>query len=175
MDPLSGADLWILPLDASDPDRPKAGPPELFLRTAAHETRPAFSPDGRWVAYLSNETGATEVYVRSSTSSQGSGGKWQISSGGGGTAIWSRNGRELFFNRNNPIMVSDYIVRGSTFEASKPRLWSNQRLLPTAFTNFALAPDGRHFAVIPDTSAPTDGVRVTMLLNFLDELRRRLP
>ena len=73
------------------------------------------------------------------------------------------------------IMVADYIVRGSSFEASKPRVWSKQRLLPTAFTNFDLAPDGRRFAIVPDAGASPTEVRVTMLLNFFDELRRRLP
>ena len=60
----TGSDIWVLPIDASDPDRPKAGPPEPFLRTPASETRPAFSHDGRWVAYTSNDTGVLEVYVR---------------------------------------------------------------------------------------------------------------
>ena len=162
-------------MDATDPDRPKAGQPEPFLRTAANETRPAFSPDGRWVAYNSNETGTVEVYVRVFASPPAPGGKWQISNAGGGTPIWSRNGRELFYLADRQIMVSDYTVRGSSFEASKPRLWSKQRLLPTAFTNFDLAPDGKQFAVVPDSSASPTEVRVTMLLNFFDELRRRVP
>ena len=72
-------------------------------------------------------------------------------------------------------MVADYTVSGSSFEASKPRLWSNQRLFQTAFTNFDLAPDGKQFAIVPDASAAPTEVRVTMLLNFFDELRRRLP
>ena len=154
---------------------PKAGQPELFLRTPANETRPAFSPDGRWVAYISNENGIIEVYVRAFASSPGAGGKWQISSGGGGTPVWSRTARELYFLRAGQIMVSDYTVRGSSFEASKPRVWSNQRLLQTAFSNFDLAPDGKQFAIVPDSSASPTEVRVTMLLNFFDELRRRLP
>jgi hypothetical protein len=72
-------------------------------------------------------------------------------------------------------MVSEYIVRGSSFEASKPRVWSTQRLHQTAFTNFDLAPDGKQFAIVPDSSASPTRVRVTMLLNFFDELRRQLP
>ena len=72
-------------------------------------------------------------------------------------------------------MVSDYTVRGSSFEASKPRVWSNQRLLQTAFSNLDLAPDGEQFAIVPDSTASPTEVRVTMLLNFFDELRRRLP
>jgi serine/threonine-protein kinase len=57
-------DLWTLPLDVSDPDHPKPGKPELFLRTPFDELEPAFSPDGRWIAYSSNESGRFEVYVR---------------------------------------------------------------------------------------------------------------
>jgi Tol biopolymer transport system component len=173
-DPVTAGDLWIMPVDPSDPDRPKAGLPELLLRTPANETRPAFSPDGRWVAYNSNESGTIEVYVRAFASSPGAGGKWQISNGGGGTPVWSRTASELYFPQAGQIMVSGYTVRGSSFEASKPRAWSNQRLFQTAFTNFDLAPDGT-FAIVPDSSALPADVRVTMLLNFFDELRRRLP
>ncbi len=93
-DPETGCDLWTLPLDVSDPDHPKPGKPELFLRTPSNERYPAVSPDGRWIAYQSDESGRYEVYVRPFP---GPGGKWQISNSGGMLPIWSRNGRELFF------------------------------------------------------------------------------
>ncbi len=177
VDPVTGSDLWVMPIDARDPDRPKAGQPEVFLRTPAAEVRPAFSHDGRWVAYGSNESGSMEVYVRAFKGpASGPVGKWQISTGGGAMPIWSRNGREVFYQSpRNQIMVSDYIVRGDSFVASKPRVWSTQQLLPTGFTNFDLAPDGKRFAIAPDPGAPLAEVRVTVLLNFFDELRRRLP
>jgi Tol biopolymer transport system component len=166
-----------MPIDARDPDRPKAGQPEVFLRTPAAEVRPAFSHDGRWVAYSSNESGSMEVYVRAFDGpASGPVGKWQISTGGGAMPIWSRNGREVFYlSPRNQIMVSDYIVRGVSFVAGKPRVWSTQQLLPTGFTNLDLAPDGKRFAIAPDPGAPLAEVRVTVLLNFFDELRRRLP
>src|SRR5262249_24485640 len=72
----TGYDLWTLPLDLSDPDHPKPQKPEPFLRTQADELIPMFSPDGRWIAYRSNESGNTEIYVRPFPS--GNGGKWQI-------------------------------------------------------------------------------------------------
>src|ERR1041385_5730819 len=62
--PSSSADIWILPLDTSDPEHPKAGGPEIFLQTPAFEGFPAFSRDGRWIGYRSHETGRDEAYVR---------------------------------------------------------------------------------------------------------------
>src|SRR5438105_14911572 len=86
--------VWT-PLDTSDPDHPKAGKPEPFLATPSDELAAMFSPDGRWIAYRSNESGRNEVYVRPFPG--GRGGKWQISTGGGLYGIWSNNGRELFY------------------------------------------------------------------------------
>ena len=175
-DPATDSDIWVLPIDASDPDHPKAGPSEPFLRTPASETRPAFSHDGRWVAYTSNDTGVLEVYVRPfALPASENGGKWQISTTGGVFPIWSRNGRELFYvSPENRIMVSDFVVRSGSFVASKPRLWSNQQLLSVGYTNLDLAPDGRRFAILP-APATRAKVRLTVLLNFFDELRRRVP
>ncbi|HYM13626.1 MAG TPA: protein kinase, partial [Bryobacterales bacterium] len=93
--PETGLDLWMLPVDASDPEHPKPGKPELFLRTPADENVPRFSPDGHWIAYRSNESGINEIYVRPFPG--GAGGKWQVSTGGGLYGIWSNNGRELFY------------------------------------------------------------------------------
>ena len=74
--------------------RPKPGTPEPFFHSPFDETRPAFSPDGRWVTYVSDKSGT--VYVRSFGTSSGPGGKSQVSTGGGGQPMWSRNQRELF-------------------------------------------------------------------------------
>jgi serine/threonine protein kinase/Tol biopolymer transport system component len=177
VDPITGSDLWTVSLDRSDPDRPKAGQPHAFIRTAAIENRGAFSHDGRWVAYASNESGTLEVYVRPfATPLSGSAGKWQISTGGGAIPIWSGNGRELFYlNPEQRIMVVDYVVRDGTFVAGKPRLWSDRPLFPSGFTNYDLAPDGKRFAAVLVGDSEPPSARVTLLLNFFDELRRRLP
>jgi serine/threonine-protein kinase len=76
----TGQDIWTLPLDISEPDHPKPGKPELFLGTPSNERNAVFSPDGRWIAYCSDESGIHEIYVRPFPSSGG--GKWQISVGG---------------------------------------------------------------------------------------------
>jgi Tol biopolymer transport system component len=109
----TGLDLWMLPLDLSDPDHPKAGKPELFLRTATDEYEPAFSPDGQWIAYRSVATGVGEVYVQPFP---GPGGQWLISTGGGNHPVWSRNGRELFYQGPDyRIMVATYSAKGDSF------------------------------------------------------------
>jgi serine/threonine-protein kinase len=173
----TGFDLWTLPLDLTDPDHPKAGKPEPFLQTPADEIVPRFSPDGRWIAYRSNELGIDEVYVRPFP--PGSGAKWQISSGGGLYGLWSRNGHELFYEtEDNQIMVLDYSVEGPSFVPGKPRLWSSKRLFFTGTSNLDLMPDGKHFAVfaVPEAAGTQAGsVHVTMLLNFFDEVRRKVP
>jgi len=175
--PETGYDIWTATLDTSDPDHPKAGKPEPFLATRANEMVPVFSPDGRWIAYRSNETGTNEVYVRPFPAVRG--GKWQISTAGGLYGFWSNNGRELFYETaDNRIMVVDYTVNGDSFVPGKPRVWSETQGFYAGSANLALAPDGKRFAVFPmPEAAPPgkDSVHVTFLLNFFDELRRRIP
>ena len=164
------------PLDLTDPERPKPGKPELFFAQST-ATIPRFSPDGRWIAYRSNETGSGEIYVRPFPA--GSGGKWQISSGGGLYALWSNNGHELFYETaDNRIMVVDYTVDGASFVPGKPRLWSEKQLFYPGGSNLDLAPDGKRFLVLtlPEATLGQKGsTHVTMLLNFFDEVKRRIP
>ena len=170
-------DVWMLPLDLTDPDRPKPGKPEPFLLKPAREALPRFSPDSRWVAYRSDESGSNEIYVRPFPAAGG--GKWQISQGGGLYALWSKNSHELFYETlDNRIMVVDYTVDGSAFVPGKPREWSDKQLFFAGTSNLDLAPDGKRFAVLalPDAEEPGKrSVHVTMLLNFFDEVKRRIP
>jgi Tol biopolymer transport system component len=92
------ADIWTASIE-EDSDHPRLGKPEPFLHTPGFATepafaQPAFSPDGRWLAFALGETGRSEVYVKPFP---GPGGRWRISAGGGQFPIWSPNGRELFF------------------------------------------------------------------------------
>jgi serine/threonine-protein kinase len=174
--PDSRYEIWTVALDLTDPDHPKPGKPEPFLRTNADELLPRFSPDGRWIAYRSIESGSNEIYVRPFPNS--SGGKWQISTAGGLYALWSNNGRELFYETaDNRIMVVDYTLDGTSFVPGKPRLWSDKQLFSTGTSNLDLAPDGKRFVVFsPQEAAPKkESVHVTMLLNFFDEVKRRIP
>ncbi len=180
-DSKTGWDIWILPLDMSDPEHPRPGKQEPFLRTLFSELEPVFSPDGRWIAYRSNESGTFEMYVRPSQTSQGGpGGKWQISNGGGVLhPLWPRDSRQLFYQTaDNHIMVADYTVQGDSFVGGKPRLWSSVQILaPTGAYNMDVTADGKRFVVFPrpEVKEETGSVHVTFLLNFFDELRRRAP
>jgi len=175
-----GRDLWTLPLDTSDPDHPKPGTPELFLQTPAAKWDPAFSPDGRWIAYNSAETDVYEVYVQPfQAPGAPSGSSRQISSGGGQFPIWSRDGRELLYQTlDGHVMEVAYRVQGSSFAPEQSRPWPGQPILLMGnWSSFDLSPDGQRLVVFPrpEAAASQTTVHVTFLLNFFDELRRRVP
>jgi len=134
-------------------------------------------PDGRWIAYRSNETGNIEIFVRPFPGTSGR--KWQISDGGGLYVLWSKNGRELFYEtQDNRIMVVSYSVEGNSFVPGRPRLWSDKSLLYFGTTNLDLSPDGKRFLVFSRPEAAQgekSALHVTMIQNFFDELKRRVP
>ena len=115
-------DIMTLPIEGDEKSGWKPGEPKPFVNSAFIERQPAFSPDGRWLAYQSNESGNNEVYVRPFP---GPGGKWQVSTGGGVLPKWSRNGKELFYRTaDSKLMVVTYTASGDSFQADKPQLWS---------------------------------------------------
>ncbi|MEK7405468.1 MAG: hypothetical protein AAB225_10200 [Acidobacteriota bacterium] len=170
-------DIWTLPLAGDNPDDPRPGKPEPFLRTRFTEWAPAFSPDGRWLAYTSTESGSFEVYVQPFPEG---GAKRLVYSGGGGATAWSRTRPELFYLRpDNRIMAVTYSVKGDAFIPETWRVWSEKRLAPVpAWWDFDLAPDGNRVLALmlpPGTEEEKPQTRLTFLLNFFDELRRRVP
>jgi serine/threonine-protein kinase len=174
--PETGFDIWTVAVE-SDGAGLRAGKPEVFLRTSFDEGQPTLSPDGRWLAYDSDESGTFQVYVRAFPDK---GGKWQISNGGGRNPVWSRNGRDLFFRTmDNQIMVTAYTVQGDSLLVEKPRPWSEKKLANVGFRrNFDVAPDGKRIAVLmpaESLAAQKAQSHVIFLLNFFDELRRRVP
>jgi Tol biopolymer transport system component len=174
LDPATGADIWTVPVE-TDTTGLRAGKPEVFLQTPFHERGPAFSPDGRWVAYMSNESGDYRVYVDAFPHK---GAKRQVSSDGTGYQMWSRNGKDLFFlqYRARQLMALSYQSRGDSFVTDEPRVWARQIAWFAATKNYDSAPDGKHIVVLMPAEAPqTPHDRLIFLFNFFDELRRRLP
>ncbi len=137
----------------------------------ASEFAPALSPDGRWLAYVSNESGTSEVYVRPFPSERA---RWQVSNGGGIEPLWSRDGRELFFKSQGYLVKAD-VSSGATFAVGQLT-----RLFPV--TGFALEADYREYDVTADgerfvmnllgrTSA---GSKLIVVDNWFTELRERV-
>jgi serine/threonine-protein kinase len=166
VNPATGYDIWVLRLS----DR-KAQP---FLRTPFTESVPRFSPDGRWLAYISNESGRYEIYVQPYP---GPGGKWQISTEGGTEPTWNPNGRELFYRSGDKMMAVDIATQPS-FAAGTPRVLFEGRyeLSPATTPNYDVSPDGQRFLMLkPAEASEAAPTQINVVLNWFEELKRRVP
>ena len=177
LSPNTGSDILVLPMEGDEASGWKIGKPTAFLNGSSTEEEPMFSPDGRWLAYSSDESGQQQVYVRAFP---GSGSLQQISNDGGAFPSWSRTRPELFFRDPNTqqIMTVSYTATGDAFRADKPRVWSpGLSLARPRLRPYALHPDGNRVALAsrsdPQTTARAD--RVVFVFNFFDELRRLAP
>ncbi len=160
--PGTGNDLYALPLFG---DRK----PFAFLQTRFNEAWARFSPDGRWVAYRSDESGRGEVYV---TSFPTSAGKWQISTGGGNLARWRRDGHEIFYLApDNKLMAAQVNGQGSAFEVGPVRTLFQTRA-KTVDTRYAydVSADGQRFLVITPVEQTTSAP-ITLVVNWPGLLR----
>ena len=149
---------------------------EPFLRTPFEEGGARFSPDGRWLAHVSNESGGPEVYVQPYP---GPGGKWQISTDGGTEPVWNRNGRELFYRSGNRMMAVETTMQPS-FSAGKPRMLFEGPYFTTEFPNmtvsYDVSADGQRFLVVKETDAASrSAAQINVVQNWTEELKRRVP
>jgi Tol biopolymer transport system component len=169
--PKTKLDLWVLPLFG---DRK----PFPILQTEFEEGEGHFSPDGRWIAYTSNESGRFEVYVRSFSGSPGAvAGKWQVSPSGGSQPRWRRDGRELFFRAADGKLMAAPIASGAAFQAGNPAALFDTRDTSAPFDqdfnvkfDFDVGADGQRFLV----AAPLAGGSaqpVYVCLNWLAGLK----
>ena len=185
-------DLMILPMEGNAARGWTPGKPTVFLSTTANETAPMFSPDGRWIAYFSNEAGGGinfDVFVRPFP---GPGGEWRVSTDGGFHPRWSTTAHELLFlhpsQRNSlgsrratspsEVMFAPYAVVGDSFRADKPQVWSPTNIggAILAIATYDLHPDGKRLAVRAaqdQVSAVQD--HVVFVFNFADYLRKIAP
>jgi Tol biopolymer transport system component len=163
----TGSDIWMLPMEGDEASGWKPGKPMVFLSSRFEEFDAAFSPDGRWLAYQSDESGESQVYVRSFP---GPGGRVQVSTAGGSMPRWSRNGKELFFaSADQAIMIASYTVQGDMFHADKPVVWAKGQ-----FTSYDVHPDGQRIAIVraSESRSPAISGKLVFIFNFFEEINR---
>ena len=167
-------DIYVISLDG-------ATEPEPYLVTSFLERDPVFSPDGRWVAYASNESGRFQIYVRPYPAA---GGRWQVSDESGRWPLWSQDGSELFYRTNEGVMVADVDADGPTFRVGKARkLFEGAfrggiqgiALAGFVFPDYDVANDGQRFVMFPDDDDKLAETQATFVFNWFDELERILP
>ena len=161
LNPVTGRDVWAL--DMTSPGRPA----RVVANTPANELLAQLSPDGRWVAYQTNESGRFEVVVQPFPDA---GGRWQVSTGGGVAPRWRADGKELYFlSPNATLMAVPVTAAGTSFEAGTP-----VGLFPTRIVNggtvtqnrpqYAVARDGRF--LINEPVADATATPITLILNW---------
>jgi serine/threonine protein kinase/Tol biopolymer transport system component len=160
LDPATLADIWVV--EVSNPQ------PRPWLKTPANESNARFSPDGRWIAYRSNESGRFEIYVRSFAAG---GDAIRISTDGGVSPAWSARTNELFFRGLDGRMMAVTFRAGDRFEAEKPRAMFDA----TRYENtFSVSPDAQTFALMPLLNSELSSTRINLVQNLLTELRQRV-
>ena len=140
-----------------------------LIATSFNEANAMFSPDGRWIAYASDESGRSEIYV---TSLAGPAGRWQVSTRGGRDPAWSPSGRELYYLTEDNRMMSVPIVAGESFNPGTPTFLFVVRYEPGFRRNvFCVAPDNQRFLFlvpIGETNTP-----ITTVVNWRAGLGRK--
>ena len=172
-DPKTSGDVWALPMQ-SDPSAPSGAgrKPIAVVQTSYNEGDARFSPDGKWIAYVSNESGTDQVYV---APFPGPGGKWQISTTGGIRPLWRRDGREIvFLGTDDKIMAAEVGAPGSNFVVGPMRTLFPIR--PQRFVTFYPAiysanRDAQRFLVNTAT-APTSAAPVVLVVNWTADLKK---
>jgi serine/threonine-protein kinase len=160
----SGQDLMLLPLERTADGGWKPGAPTPLLATAANELAGEFSPDGKWMAYTSDESGRSEVYVQPFP---GPGGRWQVSTEGAEWVEWRANDQLLYGRSEEVVMAVPYRVEGRTFAAGKPRVWMR---IPPGVSWVDPAPDSPRAAVIRSEDPRRESM--VLVVNFFEHLRR---
>jgi Tol biopolymer transport system component len=156
-DPKTGVDLWTLPMLGERKPVP-------FLRSVFNETDARFSTDGRWVAFVSDESGRSQVYVQLF---QGSAEKWPVSSAGGSRPRWRRDGKELYYLAADNKLMAVAVNAGHNFTASAPTVLFK---LESGCNDYDVALEGQRF-LISTYDAGAGSTRITVVLNWTASLK----
>jgi hypothetical protein len=168
----TGTDIWILPLQGGDRT------PRVFKQSTFDEASAKFSPDGKWVAYCTNRTGRSEIYVEPWP---GPGMRIQLSSDGGTDPLFSRDGREIFYRNGDKMMVVQVSMAGH-FSAGPPTiLWTGHYSLGLSSScgppgvssaNYDVSADGQRFLLVKDQDEDAGSSSLVVVLHWADELKR---
>jgi len=162
--PVSRRDIWILPMNG-------ARKPRVLIQTPADESAPRFSPDGHFIAYVSDASGRPEIYVQPYPLSAE---KWQISTAGGREPVWASNGSELFYRDGDKLMVVDIKTQPS-FVAAKPRLLfqGDYEGALASRANFDISPDGGRFLMLQAAGRREAQAEIKVVPNWFEQVRSR--
>ena len=168
LDPRTKFDIWVLPLSSQGASGERKAFP--YLQTEFDEKNARLSPDGRWLAYSSDETGNDEIYVQTFPKH---GGKWQVSTNGGTLPVWSHDGKHLFFidgkGRMTSVDVKNVDAKNPQFEAGVPVSLFDVRLGILGESRFDVSKDGRF--LIPIQVSQTESSPITVLVNWESALK----
>jgi hypothetical protein len=162
-------DLWMLPLDGE----PK---PQKYVATEFNESQGRFSPDGRFVAYSSNASGRSEVYVQPFPNAAE--GKWMVSTGGGSAPRWRRDGKELYYISADSKMMAVEVSTAPTFKKGVPKelfpapIWGGGTT--TNVTRYDVTADGQRFLInaVPSEASGGEVTPITVILNWPQLLKK---
>ena len=156
-------DIYVLSLRGQFPPRP-------LVTTPAYDGGAQFSPDGHRMAYVSDESGQMQVYVRPFP---GPDRRWPVSTQGGTQPVWNRNGKEIFYRIGNKMMVVE-VSGGVDLTLSQPRQLFDQRYVfqNISLANYDVSPDGQQFVMVKDEAGSG---RLNVVLNWTEELKRLVP
>jgi serine/threonine-protein kinase len=169
------AELWALPVGALSGDKPHDGQEQrLPVQRAALDGGPQLSPDGRWLAYASDESGQRQIYVQAFYDS---GGKQQISTDGGNEPQWNPNGRELFYRSGDKMLAVAIDPQGI---AGKAHVLFHGPYLKGANgwvrPNYDVSADGQRLLMLkPVGETQTPLTEINVVLNWAEELKRLVP
>ena len=181
---MGGSDLMVLELgDGRSGPSPAlgVGKPSPLVQTSFEEHSADLSPDGRWLAYQSNSSGAFEVYVRPFPDVAG--GQWLVSTAGGTEPCWAADGRELFYRDPKGAVISVPVGPGATWSVGAPvQLFEGSTFLFSAgltmnARTYDVSPDGRRFLMIKNADAPASSAqaRIILVQNWFEELKSKVP
>jgi WD40-like Beta Propeller Repeat len=154
------SDIWILSL--------ADGKTTPYLSTEFDESDAQFSPDGRWMAFSSDESGKLEVYVQSFP---GPGGKWQISTSGGAAPKWRRDGKEIFYLAPDGKLMAVDVQAAATFEVGVPKALFDTRCKKAPTREYDVSSDGQRF-LVNQALGETTATPITLIQNWSAGLPR---